>query len=263
MSLRGQSAESNSLWWLELAKVVAQALVLAFLVRMFLFQPFNIPSGSMKSTLLVGDYLFVTKYSYGYSQYSFSIPFIKPYGINLYPGRAFFAREPKRGDVVVFRKPSDPSVDFIKRVIGLPGDTVQMRSGVLYINGQEVPKRPVDSFTDPDCHESYTGLKCTDVRYERFEETLPGGVRHKTLDRERGNTFDNTDVFKVPEGKFFMMGDNRDNSDDSRGSVGFVPFENLIGKAQVIWWSCRETCSMLRPWTWGGIRWSRLFNIVR
>jgi signal peptidase I len=202
--------------WVETAKTLAYALLIAVVIRTFLFQPFNIPSGSMEATLLVGDYLFVEKFSYGYSRYSF------PFGLGPFSGR-IFGSQPQRGDVVVFKFPGDNSTDYIKRVIGLPGDRVQMINGVLWLNGKAIPKVRV-----PDYVENVDGIENP---VKQYRETLPGGKSYLVLDRIDGSNEDNTQVFVVPAGHYFMMGDNRDDSDDSRMDVGYVPAENLEGKA--------------------------------
>ncbi len=247
-------AQDTSTWW-ETAKIVVQALVLAMIVRTFFYQPFNIPSGSMKSTLLVGDYLFVSKLSYGYSKHSF-------YGMIPFSGRVF-SSEPKRGDVIVFKLPRDNKTDYIKRVVGLPGDTVQMRNGILYLNGTAVPKTPDGTFETIDSDGR-------PIEIAKFIETLPNGVSYAVLDAERGTPGDDTREFKVPEGHYFMMGDNRDNSTDSRfhwGGVGFVPRENLVGRADVIFFSAAfddPSASWYAVWRWPFlIRWSRFFDLVK
>jgi len=233
----------------ETVSVIIQALLLALVIRTFLFQPFSIPSGSMRPTLLEGDYLFVTKWAYGYSHHSF--PFSPP----LFSGR-IFGSEPERGDVVVFKYPPQPSLDYIKRVIGLPGDRVQMRDGELYINGQVVPRELVNQINDIDITEMNRPV---DV----YRETLPNGVSYETLDLSPNSIGDNTREFIVPEGHFFMMGDNRDNSSDSRFSVGFVPEQNLVGRANIIFFSIAGGASPLELWRWPTeIRPSRIFNWV-
>ncbi len=216
----------------ETVKVVVQALLLALVIRTFLFQPFSIPSGSMMPTLLIGDYLFVSKWSYGFSKYSL------PFSPDLFDGR-ILGSSPERGDIIVFRKPNEVQTDYIKRLVGLPGDRVQMRDGVLYINGQAVPKEPDGFFT------SESG-----AQIPKYRETLPNGVTYDTLDAEPNSVGDNTREFVVPADHYFMMGDKSDNSLDSRFDVGYVPFENLVGKAQVIFFSMENDASPLQIWEW-------------
>ncbi len=243
--------ESRSVIW-ETVRIIIHALIIALFIRIFLYQPFNIPSGSMKSTLLVGDYLFVSKFSYGYSRYSF------PFGLGFFSGRIWGA-EPRRGDVVVFKLPKDNSTDYIKRVIGFPGEEIQMRNGVLYIDGNPVPKRRVDDFVETD---RWGNVR----RIPRYEETLPNGVTYQVLDSQPNGRWDNTGIYKVPPGHYFMMGDNRDNSTDSRVSwaVGFVPYENLVGRAEIIFFSAKEGASWFAFWRWPwDIRWDRFFTIIR
>nr|WP_305111941.1 signal peptidase I [Shinella lacus] len=237
----------SGLW--ENVKVIIQALLLAVVIRTVLFQPFTIPSGSMMPTLLVGDYLFVNKFSYGYSKYSL------PFSPNLFSGR-IFASEPARGDIVVFRFPPNPDIDYIKRLVGLPGDRVQVRDSELYINGVAV-KREQDGFFRAD--DQYDTGEDVPV----FRETLDTGTTYDTLDTRPGTVGDNTREFIVPEGHYFMMGDNRDNSADSRFDVGFVPAENLIGRASLIFFSLGNDTSFSEIWKWPtNLRWDRLFKVV-
>ena len=212
-------------------KIIIQALILALLIRTFLFQPFSIPSGSMQDTLLVGDFLFVSKYSYGYSRYSL------PFSPDIFGGGRVFGSEPARGDVAVFKWPRDNTTDYIKRVIGLPGDRVQMIDGVLHINGEPVEMELIEG--DPD--------SASRSRRLVYRETLPNGVSYEIIDSYENGPLDDTGEFVVPEGHYFMMGDNRDGSSDSRdptSGVGFVPFENLIGRAEIIFFSVTPPCEV-------------------
>lgn len=233
----------------ETVSVIVQALILALIIRTFLFQPFSIPSGSMRPTLLEGDYLFVTKWAYGYSRHS--LPFSPP----VFSGRIWDG-EPERGDVVVFKLPQDTSFDYIKRVIGLPGDRVQMRDGQLFINDEPVAREKVGEINNPDITEVNRPV-------EVWRETLPNGVTYDTLDLTKNGIGDDTREFRVPEGHYFMMGDNRDNSTDSRFTVGFVPHENLVGRANIIFFSIAGGHSPLEIWQWPAeLRVDRLFGWV-
>jgi signal peptidase I len=237
------------------AITILEALLIAFAIRSFLFQPFYIPSGSMEPTLLVGDYLFVSKFSYGYSRYSF--PFSPP----IMSGRVL-GHEPDRGDIIVFRHAPD---DFIKRVIGLPGDRIQLKRGVISINGTPVERRQVADFVGHDpCRPSPSDSP--PVRVAQWHETLPNGVSYDTLQCSLRPGFpDDTEVYTVPAGHFFMMGDNRENSEDSRfPDVGYVPFENVIGKAQIIFFSLGGGASAWEFWRWPWeLRWNRPFTLVQ
>jgi signal peptidase I len=247
-------AKKEGVW--ETVKTVVYALLIAGVFRTLFFQPFWIPSGSMKDTLLIGDFLFVNKMAYGYSQHSC------PFSMCPFPGR-IFGSMPERGDVVVFRHPVNGQ-DFIKRVIGLPGDTIQMRDGVLFHNGDPVQMAPEEPFAEeygrqgpvghlPRCSNAPVGEGAMCLK-ERFTETLPNGVDHSILNIQDGSRGDNTPEYVVPEDTVFVMGDNRDNSVDSRfpqsvGGVGFVPVENLLGRADRVIFSSAGR-RMVYFWTW-------------
>ena len=264
--------------WLETIKTVFWAVLIALLVRTFAYEPFSIPSGSMLPGLLVGDYLFVSKFSYGYSRFSF------PWSPKLFAGR-MLEGTPQRGDVVVFRLPTDTKVDYIKRVIGLPGDTVQVKAGRLHINGKMVARRRTGQVVVYEQEET-TG-RHVERLYQVYMETLPegpagkGGREHRIYERsDQDFGSDNTPEYVVPAGHYFMMGDNRDNSCDSRFSatynpagpggqrcgqiVGYVPFENFIGRAEFLFFSTDGTAELWEVWKWPfAIRYSRLLMGVR
>ncbi|MES2906325.1 MAG: signal peptidase I [Pseudomonadota bacterium] len=245
------SSKSSSATFLETVIVILEALFIALAIRTFLYQPFNIPSGSMKANLLIGDYLFVNKFAYGYSKHSF------PFSIPLFEGRAW-STPPVRGDVIVFKTPRDNATDYIKRLIGLPGDHIQMKHSVLYINGQEVKRERVDDFEGEDAFDQ-------PVMIPQFRETLPNGVTYNTLDMTQNGSLDDTQEYIVPEGHYFFMGDNRDNSSDSRvlNDVGYVPEINLLGRAEVIFFSVNEGQPAWMFWNWPWtVRWNRLFHTI-
>ena len=248
--VHSSSRERKSGGFGETLKTIIYAVLIALVIRTVALEPFNIPSRSMVPTLLVGDYLFVSKYSYGYSRYSF------PFGIVPLSGRVL-ASEPKRGDVAVFKLPSDNSTDYIKRVIGLPGDRIQMIEGVLQINGEAVKREQISDYVD-------IGGNGREFRARRFLETLPNGVSYETLDSQDNGMYDNTGVYTVPENHFFMMGDNRDNSTDSRSQfVGYVPFDNFVGRAEVLFFSIREGTPVWQIWKWpSAVRWNRIFDAL-
>ena len=226
--------------------VLLQAFVIALLIRTFLFQPFVIPSSSMVGTLLIGDYLFANKFAYGYSRHSL------PFSPDLWDGR-ILGSEPERGDVAVFKLPSDGATDYIKRVIGLPGDTIEMRDGVIILNGEPVARERIEDFVHPD----------TGERVPQYRETLPGGVSYAVLDLIDGSMLDTSQQpFVVPPGHYFMMGDNRDNSSDSRTAlVGYVPLENFVGRADLIFFSMKQGASPWQVWRWpSDARFDRMFD---
>ncbi len=235
----------------EFLRTVLMAVLLALFIRTFFYEPFNIPSGSMKPTLEVGDYLFVSKPAYGYSRYSF------PFGFAPIEGR-MMGKVPVRGDTIVFKLPTNPSIDYIKRVVGLPGDKIQVVGGRLYINRKIVPREPV-GLRKVEKVDNY------EVVMMEYIETLPGGVMHRIYEESDNESLDNTVEYTVPEGRLFLMGDNRDNSQDSRvqSMVGYVPFENIVGRADVIFFSTNGSASIFEPWKWPWtIRYNRLFDKI-
>jgi signal peptidase I len=259
---RGQDKASG---WGETLRTVIYAVLIAVVVRTFAIEPFNIPSGSMIPTLLVGDYLFVSKYSYGYSKHSF------PFSLGFFSGRIFF-HMPERGDVAVFKYPGDQGqglnrTDYIKRIVGLPGDKIQVINGILNING-----KPVERIKMGDYVQGGGGSYRTATLYN---EVLPNGRRHEIIEDGDNGPSDNTPVFEVPQGKFFMMGDNRDDSLDSRTRLirgseqdpelgWYVPAENLVGRAEFIFFSHDPNAAgWFEPWRWpAAIRFSRFFQAI-
>jgi signal peptidase I len=253
-----------------LARFILTLAVLAWALRSFIIAPFSIPSGSMIPTLYIGDYLVVAKWPYGYSRYSF------PFGFPAFSGR-IFEHTPQRGDVVVFRHPSEDS-DLIKRVIGIAGDTVQVRDGQLILNGRAVRREEMPPYAMPVSANS----PCKVVppaspfvaaignqpycMYPAYRETLPGGPSYTVLDQIDGGPADDFGPVKVPAGHIFLMGDNRDDSLDSRfapaeGGIGMVPMENLIGRAAFTFWSTDGSASYWKPWTWfAALRGTRVGN---
>ncbi len=231
----------------ETIKTIIYAVLIALVIRTVAYEPFNIPSGSMIPTLLVGDYLFVSKFSFGYSRHSL------PFSLPLIPGRIFFS-EPERGDVAVFKLPLDNKTDYIKRIIGLPGDRIQLIDGILNINGEQVKRERTEDYVV----RNHNG----DIRrISRYIETLPNGRRHHILEVSDRGPYDNTDLYIVPAGHYFVMGDNRDRSRDSRflGDIGFVPVENLVGRAEFLFFSIDD--KVWKIWKWAdSVRFERLFQ---
>lgn len=227
------------------------ALLAAMVIRSLAFEPFSIPSGSMKPSLLVGDYLFVSKYAYGFSRYSFPWQLIPV-------SERVLGREPERGDIAVFKFPPNPKADYIKRIIGLPGDAIQIRDGVLYLNDQAVPRTALGEERAPDRH----GGTQT---YRVFRETLPNGRAWRVYDATPIGALDNTDVYRVPEGHYFALGDNRDQSSDSRllDRVGFIPAENLVGRAEMVFVSFNGSARFWEFWRWPqAIRFARIGTLL-
>ena len=251
--MKNQDKTRDEGGFFETVKVVVQALLIALVIRTLFFQPFNIPTGSLIPTLLVGDYLFVSKYTYGYSKHSI------PFSPDLFSGR-ILGSEPKRGDIVVFKLPKDNTTDYIKRLVGLPGDRVQMIDGLLHINNQPVKRERIADFETTDGW----GQKSKAIQYR---ETLPNGVAHAMIEKDGDRSYwDNTKVYTVPAGNYFFMGDNRDNSLDSRdeASVGMVPYENIVGRAEIIFFSIEEGASAWKVWEWPWtVRWNRIFTNIK
>jgi len=244
-----QEGEQAGSAWLETFRTVAIAILIAVGVRTFAYEPFNIPSSSMVPTLLIGDYLFVSKLSYGYSRHSL------PFGLPLFKGRILFT-EPKTGDVAVFAFPLDNKTDYIKRIVGLPGDKIEVRDGILHINDQAV-KRELLSASEIAAlgYQNATGLF--------YYETLPNGRRHLIQEVNDWQALDNFGPETVKAGHFFAMGDNRDNSQDSRATVGQVPFENLVGRAEILFFSHDGSSPWWKFWGWpSAIRFGRIGDAI-
>jgi signal peptidase I len=230
-----KEARGETLW--DTVKTIIYALALAMCIRFVIAQPFRIPSGSMQPTLLIGDYMVVSKWSYGYSRFS-----IEPLNFGWPKGR-LFGSEPKQGDVVVFRPVPQQDKDLVKRLIGMPGDRIQMKDDALYINGEPVKRESEGLAHFKEQYGDYDDIPV-------YRETLPNGVSYTTFDRDPEGRLDTTEEFVVPEGNYFFMGDDRDNSADSRTpEVTFVPFENLVGKVQFVFVSFDPSTSLLKPWT--------------
>lgn len=249
LDLGGETPSPDGSLW-DTVKTIGFAVTIAIVVRTFAYEPFSIPSGSMIPTLLVGDYLFVSKASYGYSRHSL------PFSLPLVPGDRVAFETPERGDVAVFKLPSDGRTDYIKRIIGLPGDTIQVKGGVLHINGEAVVRKRLGEFVYQDTNGVYHNTM-------RYEETLPNGKVHELIEETDSYPADNTPLYSVPEGHYFAMGDNRDNSRDSRYlmDVGFIPRENLVGRADVIFFSNDGPFLAFWKWPWS-LRFGRFFDGV-
>ena len=251
---QGQDNQEETSTWMDEFLFTFYALFLVFVVRLFAYDPFFIPSSSMYPTLQIGDMPITRKWEYGYSKYA--TPFFSSVELPI-DGRAF-ANQPKRGDIVVFRLPADTQVNYIKRLIGLPGDEIQVKGGRLYINGAEIQRDYLDDY-------AYLDVGGNLVAGKRYKQTLPSGVSFNILEESDNGWADNTPVYKVPEGYYFMMGDNRDHSQDSRfQAVGAVPFENLIGPASRLMWSYDSvTSNIFKIWEWPfNVNYSRIMMDV-
>ena len=236
----------------ETIRTIVYAVLIAGVIRTLAFEPFNIPSESMLPTLLVGDYLFVSKYSYGYSRHS--LPWSPP----LFSGR-IAESAPERGDVAVFKLPRDDDTDYIKRIVGLPGDRIQMKDGRLYLNGEPVARSRIEDFP-------YTDDFGNVLFAPQYVERLPNGAAYRTLDLLPNGAHDDTGEYLVPPGHYFAMGDNRDNSLDSRvaSAVGLVPAENLVGRAEILFFSTDGSARFWEVWKWPfAVRYGRLFDVLR
>ena len=250
--LRNKKKKSNESSFFEFIKTIFYAVIIAIIFRSLLFEPYNIPSGSMLPNLLIGDYLFVSKFSYGYSRFSF------PFGVVPLPENRVFAAEPERGDVIVFKLPSNTSINYIKRVIGLPGDRLQMKDGKLFLNGHLVNQYNDGKFKLVHNNQYEQFL-------DKYKEKLDNGRSYSILNMNDFQPLDNTKEFIVPDSHYFMMGDNRDNSLDSRANGGwFVPFENLVGKGNFIFFSISGDTRFWQFWRWPlNIRYNRIFKKIK
>ena len=233
-------------------RMVLSAILAAVILRTIALEPFNNQSGSMIPSLMVGDYLFVSKYSYGYSKFSL------PWSLPLWSGR-ILGGLPERGDVAVFKLPRDNDTDYIKRIIGLPGDTIQVKNGVVFVNNQPVKRHKLKDFVYQDSN-GHTR------RLEQYQETLPSGVQYNVLDATPFGALDDTPLYTVPMKHYFAMGDNRDNSLDSRviSAVGYIPEENLVGRAEFIFYSTNGAADIWEIWKWGdATRFERVFKSIK
>ena len=248
---KGENVLTKKNYWLDNFKTFFIAILIALTLRTFAFEPFSIPSGSMKPTLLEGDYLFVSKYSFGYSKHSFPMSFPS------FSGR-LFGKYPKRGDVAVFKFTQNTRIDYIKRIVGLPGDTVQVKDGILYLNNTAIDRKLKGPWRAKDRNNIMQ-------TYTRYEENLSDNFIYDVLDATPNGMLDNTDIYTVPAGHIFAMGDNRDQSSDSRilSQLGFIPFDHLVGKAQIIFYSRDRSEPIWKLWLWpSSVRLERIFKKI-